>query len=337
MPPSSCAAGFGYKKGQRHVACLYPQTGYRSRKPDPISGKYSLTFSPKEGFHGTAFTVPCGNCVNCRLEYARQWSARIMHEASLWENNIFLTLTYKPEKLPPWGGLQKKDFQDFMKRFRKFHCGLQPQRWEKKDGSIHVSRPIRYFHCGEYGSLTRRPHYHAIIFNFDFRDKYQFKVSKCGNYPIYRSPELERLWDLGISEIGSVTTESAGYVARYCLKKSDPLNEDPLFRWDPDTGEYTYVEKEYVTMSRMPGIGKGWLNKWKEDVYPHDYIVLDGKKWKPPRYYDKQLPEKELELLKERRNSHAKANIDLLDQTPARRRDKAQVADEIKKRLTRGL
>ena len=77
---------------------------------------------------------------------------------------------------------------------------------------------IRFFHCGEYGESTSRPHYHAIIFGYDFPDKKKWRTTDRGDI-LYRSPLLETLWDKGSSEIGSVTFESAAYVARYSLKK----------------------------------------------------------------------------------------------------------------------
>ena len=42
-------------------------------------------------------------------------------------------------------------------------------------------------------------------------------------------------------------------------------------------------------MSRRPGIGKTWFEKYKEDVYPNDFVILRGKKCRPPKYYDKLL------------------------------------------------
>ena len=55
---------------------------------------------------------------------------------------------------------------------------------------------------------------------------------------------------------------------------------------------YKGREPEYVVMSRRPGIGRGWLEKFTSDVYPHDYVVIrNGIKCRPPRYYDKVYDE----------------------------------------------
>jgi len=44
---------------------------------------------------------------------------------------------------------------------------------------------------------------------------------------------------------------------------------------------------EYNKMSLKPGIGANWLKRYQTDVYPHDYVIINGKKVKPPKYYDK--------------------------------------------------
>jgi CRISPR/Cas system CSM-associated protein Csm3 (group 7 of RAMP superfamily) len=34
------------------------------------------------------------------------------------------------------------------------------------------------------------------------------------------------------------------------------------------------------------GLGKFWLDKHAADVYPSDEVVINGKKFRPPKYYD---------------------------------------------------
>lgn len=194
---------------------------------------------------------------------------RCMHEASLHTDNCFITLTYNDENLPEGGSLQLKHYQDFMKRLRKrFGSG------------------IRFFHCGEYGEKFSRPHYHACLFNFDFPDK---QIFKSGENNLYTSKALQELWPHGFSTIGDVTFESAAYVARYITKKiTGDKAEDHYEILDPRTGELTQRKPEYTTMSRRPGIGKGWFDKYRTDVYPSDEVVLrGGKSMKPPKAYDR--------------------------------------------------
>lgn len=205
------------------------------------------------------FSLPCGRCIGCRLEHSRQWAMRCMHEASLYDDNCFITLTYDDDHLPKGGTLVKKHFQDFMKRFRKKFS----------------DRVIRYYHCGEYGEDFSRPHYHACIFGFDFSDKVLFNV--VNDNKIYTSDVLSSLWTDGFCTIGALTFESAAYVARYCTKKITGA---------ASVEHYQGRQPEYATMSRRPGIGRGWYDKFKTDVFPSDYLIVDGVKVKPPRYYD---------------------------------------------------
>lgn len=202
------------------------------------------------------------------------WAVRCMHEASLYENNCFLTLTYDEAHLPENGSLDKRDFQLFMKRLRR---EVIPNEVAK----------IRYYHCGEYGAAFGRPHYHAALFGFDFPDKVVWTIRK--DYPTWRSPRLERLWPHGQSELGSVTFESAAYVARYIMKKVvGPMAFEHYTVVDLETGEGFIREPEYTTMSRRPGIGKGWFEKFGKEVYPADTVIARGLEMKPPRYYDLQ-------------------------------------------------
>ena len=142
--------------------------------------------------------------------------------------------------------------------------------------------------AGEYGENFGRPHFHACIFGYDFNDKKLWKRTPSGSI-IYRSEHLETLWPFGYSSIGDVNFESAAYVARYIMKKITGKNaQDHYTEIDPNTGEITDRKPEFNKMSLKPGIGYQWLKRYKSDVYPHDYVVIRGKKVKPPKYYDKQ-------------------------------------------------
>lgn len=191
-----------------------------------------------------------------------------MHEASLYDLNCFVTLTFRePKYCLDYLG----DFQPFMKKLRgRFGDG------------------IRFYMCGEYGERHSRAHYHALLFNFDFRDKVLWKGGHGRGTPLFRSPMLEKLWPHGFSTIGAVTFESAAYCARYCTKVlsgdegSDPHALDIL---DPDTGEiYTRV-KEFSRMSLKPGIGAEWLSRFKSEVRADGKIVTNGHLARAPRYY----------------------------------------------------
>ncbi len=251
------------------MPCFCPLDGYRSRSVND-SGKRSVVFDAHEGFHDRPVTVPCGQCVGCRLENSRQWAMRCMHEASLYEENAFITLTYNEESLPRGGSLDRKAFPKFMKRLRK--------RFPE--------RKIRYYHAGEYGDSFGRPHYHSLLFGFDFADKRPWSVR--GGLPVWRSDTLESVWPFGACEIGSVTFESAAYVARYCTKKITGEKAEDYYTITLESGEVVQVQPEYATMSRRPGIGREWYESFKCEVYPADSVVVRGKLMKPPRFYDGQ-------------------------------------------------
>lgn len=277
------------------MPCFHPLTAWRSKDVNPATGLRPMTFNPMHAYQpDDPQTLPCGQCVGCRLERSRQWAIRCMHEAQMHERNCFITLTFNPEALSArkneWS-LDVRDWQLFMKKLRK------------KYGS-----QIRFFHCGEYGEKNKRPHYHACIFGFDFPDKQLWKITPSG-HRLYTSPSLERLWPHGFSTIGDVSFESAAYVARYIMKKINGDAAEDHYEWiDKVTGEIKNLKPEYTTMSRRPGIGKKWLDQYIDDIYPHDYVIVNGKKCKPPKYYDgvlKTLRPYEFDEVKENREVNA--------------------------------
>lgn len=233
------------------------------------SGKRKFTFKIEEAISSSYMLLPCGRCVTCRLERSRQWAIRCIHEAQMHPRNCFITLTYSDEFLPDGGTLVLRDWQLFMKKFRNRY-----------------GNGIKFFHCGEYGEKLLRPHYHACIFGFDFDDREFFKMSN--GIPLFRSAALTELWGKGHCSVGDVTFESAAYVARYIMKKVNGVNQFYHYALytDLDTGEVVMRKPEYTTMSRNPGIGKRWFDKYMRDVYPHGFMYLRERKVQPPKYYD---------------------------------------------------
>ncbi len=265
-------------------------------------------FRPQDGYSDLPVMLPCGQCIGCRLEKSRKWAMRCMHEASLYDENCFVTLTYADEHLPRYGSLDREAFPLFMKRLRK---RFEPRR-------------IRFYSCGEYGEESGRPHYHALFFGFDFDDKVFLRTR--GDNRVYRSPCLELLWPFGLSEIGSVSFESAAYVARYVVKKvTGDLAEDHYERVVLDTGECIQLEPEFATMSRRPGIGRAWIDKYRDEVYRHDSVIVSGKECKPVRYYDEVMTKVDPVLMARiKRARERKVNAE--EQTPERLRVREVVA-----------
>ena len=260
-------------RGAGALVCYSPLVGYRVRVGDPLS------FSRREGEKGEPVNVPCGRCVGCRLERSRQWAMRIMHEAHMYNDNSYITLTYEDSQLPERNSLDVRDWQLFMKRVRKHYSPLR----------------IKVFYCGEYGAENWRPHFHAILFNLDFADK-EFHMLNKHQQPLYTSETLARLWGKGFVTIGDVTFESAGYVARYCLKKMTGRAADGHYlRVDRETGEFYSLTPEFAYMSN--GIGEKWFREYASDVYPKDYCTFRGIKMRPPKAYDRFVEEEPLPSL----------------------------------------
>lgn len=284
------------------MGCDVPLTAFRSTEFNPSTGRYRLTFNSKAALSGTPIKLPCGRCTGCKLEHARQWAVRCNNEAQMHPENCWLTLTYDREHLPIDYSVHPRVMQLFFKRLRKF---IYP-------------RQVRFYLGAEYGDLNYRPHYHVILFNYDFNDKIFYEKTPRGDY-LYTSPTLNKLWPNGLATIGAVTFESAGYTARYSTKKiTGPKASDHYLRQHPDHGFICRVRPEFSLMSRGNnsgdpvwggGIGAGWIKKYKTDVYPSDTIVSNGRLARPPRFYDQQLTEEELKPIAAKRQVEGKKHV----------------------------
>lgn len=244
-------------------------------------------------------TVSCGQCTGCRMRHARDWAVRCIHEAQMHRDNMFITLTYDEHHLPFGRTLVLEDYQKFMKRLRK-----------------KAGQGIRFFHCGEYGETTLRPHYHALLFGVDMPDKQLFRQKK--GVSLYTSKLLEELWPFGFSTVGAVTYQSAAYTARYIMKKQtgdlslktgryDMLDREGAVIINRETGAILQKRREYTTMSRRPGIGQAWLERFGQEVLDSDEVIIDGRPVRPPRYYDKILEEAHAERFDEIRRDRIEA------------------------------
>ena len=272
--------------------CLHPLAAYRSKNGE-------IVFLGREGFeeyqksgklhsfsddtskmifknHGMVdiFYIPCGRCINCRLNYARKWSQRCLLESKCWDDNWFVTLTYDDDCLSPvfcedtgeviGSTLVPSDVTDFLKRLRSYYS----------DNFDHVG--VRYYYCGEYGDHTFRPHYHLLLFNLPLNDLTVYSKSVLGDI-YYNSQSLSRLWGKGHVVVGELTAQSAAYTARYVQKKA--TKKDDL------TG--TGFHKEFVRMSRRPGIALPYFEKNVGKIYENDLIYLpNGQTCHPMRYFD---------------------------------------------------
>lgn len=330
------------------MPCFHPLDAWRGAKLP--SGKLSVVHDHTKSLgEWTKFQHQCGRCIGCRLERSRDWAVRCMHEATQWEDNCFVTLTYAPMYLPENGSLVKPHYQNFLKRLR--------QRMVRKG----KTDPIRYYMCGEYGAELGRPHYHFCFFNLKFDDlgesfhdprpfvQEQHRKVHAGiweetkhGHPLYRSKTLEQLWDVGFSTIGGFSFETAAYCARYITKK---ITGDRPFKkkngtWVDPKKHYNGKLPEFNQPSTGGGIGRGWYQKNKRDVYPSDNIILlrngDTIKTKPPKFYDRLLeladPD-EMKRIKLKRIQDAKEKG---DEPRKRQFKKEELAKHRAKKLKRG-
>lgn len=198
-----------------------------------------------------------------------------MHESKLHAKNSFLTLTYNNEHLPRDGSLVPRHLTLFLKRLRDRL-------------SVHGVK-FRFFGCGEYGDQYQRPHYHLILFGFDPPDKLLYKYNSRDE-PIYSSAFLDEVWTHGDVRIGSVTFDSAAYVARYSLKKVSKVERERghYVVYDSDGLVHERVP-EFSRMSLKPGIGSGYFEKYGREIMAHDTIIIDGREVPSVRFYDKKI------------------------------------------------
>jgi len=278
------------------MPCYHPVDCFRSRQGKNENGKWPIVFTSSEGYRDKSLQIPCGKCIGCRIEHAKQWAVRCYHEGLMHEQSCFITLTYDNENLPLNGSLDKRDFVLFMKRLRK-----------------QIGK-VRFFHCGEYGEQYGRPHHHACLFGWVPEDKILWK--KTNNVEIYISEFLRQVWGMGHITVGDMTYESAQYCARYILKKLKGKDKE-LFE---DSG----MIQEYTSMSRKPGIGQKYLEKYGKTIVDLDSVVINGFEMKPPRYYTEQLERTypdEIKENKRKRANYARKNKKTQDELDALERN----------------
>lgn len=260
------------------MPCTSPILGWRGK-----GGK--VFFKPKEALSPGMVRVPCGQCMHCRKVRALGWAVRIMCEAALHQENSFITLTYR-DPMPP-GGLCDRDFQLFMKRFRK---ALEPTK-------------IRFFAVGEYGDQHHRKHWHACIFGWYPCPHDQYEVS----HGHVKSHTLDAAWGLGLCDVGFVEPKSAAYVGQYAMKKMTGSFADEWYL-DEETGEI--CQREHSLQSRGGrnghGIGYDWFVKHRDNMYPSDSIYFNGSTTIPPSYYMQLLKAVDPSMAEEVANARVK-------------------------------
>lgn len=206
-------------------------------------------------FHG--FMAPCGKCLACKKTKAREWAARIIHEAYYYEASSFVTLTYNDKNLPGDRSLDPDHLSLFLKRLRK---KISPQK-------------IKYFACGEYGGKGR-PHYHLILF---------------GIHP-NQIDLIAGAWGLGLVHLGTVTPESAFYITSYILKDQNDVGSP----FPGPSGSARGPEKgggggKQPFRRSSQGLGARWAKDNRELLEQNLAMTMQGTPQGIPRYYVKAL------------------------------------------------
>lgn len=250
------------------MPCEHPLTAYRPTRAPFGALVFTRDGLPPRDQTYLAQQVPCGTCILCRQEQARQQAIRIAHEAQQHEANCFVTLTYDDNNLPKYGSLQYSDLQKFWKRARK------------EFGTL------RYYAVGEYGDKSMRAHYHACIFGHDFTEGRI--ITTESPHRLWINPLLTRCWGLGNVSVGALNFATARYTAQYVTKKL--RSGQKYVRTDEETGELIPLEQPRAFMSK--NLGRTWWDQWNHTVTAHDRVIIDARPQKPPRAYDKWLRQK---------------------------------------------
>ncbi len=190
--------------------------------------------------------VPCGKCPPCKLRRINDWVFRLKQEDKVSSSSCFITLTYDTTHVPisknGFMTLKKRDYQLFMKRLRKKMPGIK----------------LKYYACGEYGSKTKRPHYHAILFN-------------CPNPNI-----IDEAWGLGSTHLGTCTSDSMAY----CLKYINKPTTIPHHRRDDRAKEFSLQSQNLGASYLSPSVIKYHRS------HPADLRVQNNQyKIAMPKYY----------------------------------------------------
>lgn len=273
-------------------------------------GNRGITFDKSKSLTGTHFELPCGCCMECRIQYSQQWTTRMLHELHYHEEASYLTFTFAPGVLQNEYDLGGSyiHIQKFIRRLRK--------RYPEKD--------IRYVVSGEYGKQAEeskgeglRPHYHMILYGYYPGDAKFYTTNENGD-PLYISEEISRLWKNGHILLGEVNETTCQYVTKYIQKKLNGDTEEVRKNYEricEYTGEVFSVEKEFMQSSKRPAIGRRFVEEYFSDIFDYDQIIIDGKKRPVPYYYTRLLENmdnnrfREIDRIRQRKSRQENINF----------------------------
>lgn len=197
-------------------------------------------------------TIPCRNCMGCRIDNRNYWVQRTRFEAfcqyKKGKGNSFTTLTYTPANTPiDLKGrmtLRKDDLQKYFKRCRKW----------LHDKKINVK--FKYVACGEMGGINGKPHYHIIFLGLD---------------SAIVSEMTRHTWREGLTQTKTLVNQMIRYTYKY-MEKQLPykIRKEEQKKWG----------FEHPFILRSKGIGSQlYKNMAEKDQY------IDGKIAYAPIYW----------------------------------------------------
>ena len=291
------------------MACNYPTPMYELLGHLTETGKKVILAKPPYGGEYKVIPRPCGKCMGCRIQRRESLAIRLAHESRCHDHSAFVTLTYSEQ---PYGNsLYKPDAQKFIRSLRKI-----------------TGQKGRYFFTGEYGGKLGRPHLHGILYGFEFADRIPSAKRKGNQY--WTSDTLSKAWKHGYADLTNVTPQNCMYVTKYHIDKVTGPKSENHYAWtNPDTGEIHIREPEFALMSLKPGLGADWFKKYgMSDIYDSGgFIIINGRRYAPPRYYDELLRRSDPERYEEVKAIREKEGFDIYSSLDRRR----EIVDEVKR------
>lgn len=234
-----------------------------------------------------AMPASCGKCVACRTTRCTEWLVRNLFEFKTHPpgQSAFLTGTIAPEHYERIHNSEQlaPEVQKFLKRFRR--------KLDRDFAALGLVPPaLRFMSSIEYGERTWRVHFHILLYGFDcWRETWiPVRASKSGEQ-MFSQSDLSALWPLGEITVQPMTARTIGYVTGYALKKQGGSRFSDWPELYLPSGNRLLFTPEKISMSKRPGIGGPFYEKFGGDVYPSDFLVHDGQKYPVPKFFDKRL------------------------------------------------
>lgn len=231
--------------------------------------------------------VPCGWCLNCRLD-RQNWLTDAMTYEQKKYNYVcsFVTFTYDDIHIEELSNITPDDFyfydgkvlpynidRELVYSLKKSHAQQFLKRLRSKINYLYEKHNIKnvdlcrkdfkYFCSGEYGDSFGRPHYHFVFFGLDW----QF----CREL-------FESCWQNGLIDSKPVTSGCFQYVTKYLTKQCHGSQAKEMY-------DDKHIERPFSAHSL--GLGKGLILDQYDFIKSHNLNYLtDNNTLRPiPIYY----------------------------------------------------